>query len=78
MHAAASSATQVDTGSLLVFMLQETESHAAYFLKTHGVERLKLLRILSHGTPGCRGRARQASRRRLRRRPIRSRRTPPT
>jgi ATP-dependent Clp protease ATP-binding subunit ClpA len=46
-HASASSATQVDTGSLLVFMLQETESHAAYFLKTHGVERLKLLRILS-------------------------------
>ena len=33
-HANASSATQVDTGSLLVFMLQETESHAAYFLKT--------------------------------------------
>ena len=50
-HASASSATQVDTGSLLVFMLQETESHAAYFLKTHGVERLKLLRILSHGAP---------------------------
>jgi len=50
-HASASSATQVDTGSLLVFMLQETESHAAYFLKTHGVERLKLLRILSHGSP---------------------------
>jgi hypothetical protein len=49
-HASASSATQVDTGSLLVFMLQETESHAAYFLKTHGVERLKLLRILSHGS----------------------------
>jgi ATP-dependent Clp protease ATP-binding subunit ClpA len=41
----------VDTGSLLVFMLQESESHAAYFLKTHGVERLKLLRILSHGSP---------------------------
>jgi ATP-dependent Clp protease ATP-binding subunit ClpA len=50
-HASASSATQVDTGSLLVFMLQESESHAAYFLKTHGVERLKLLRILSHGSP---------------------------
>ena len=49
-HANASSATQVDTGSVIVFMLQEAESHAAYFLKTHGVERLKLLRILSHGS----------------------------
>src|SRR5262245_31091591 len=32
VHAAVSSATHVDSGSLLVFMLQEEESHAAYFL----------------------------------------------
>jgi ATP-dependent Clp protease ATP-binding subunit ClpA len=76
-HASASSATQVDTGSLLVFMLQETESHAAYFLKTHGVERLKLLRILSHGSPD--GAAVPAGEPAAARRPpIRSRRTPPT
>jgi ATP-dependent Clp protease ATP-binding subunit ClpA len=50
MHAAVSSAEHVDTGSLLVFMLQESESHAAYFLKSQGVERLKLLRVLSHGS----------------------------
>src|SRR5690349_9088199 len=50
MHAAVSSAEQVDTGSLLVFMLQESESHAAYFLKSQGVERLKLLRVISHGS----------------------------
>ena len=49
VHAAVSSAKQVDTGSLLVFMLQEEESHAAYFLRRHGVDRLTLLRVISHG-----------------------------
>jgi ATP-dependent Clp protease ATP-binding subunit ClpA len=57
VHAAASSATHVDTGSLLVFMLQEEESHASYFLRRQGVDRLTLLRVISHGphadsTPG--------------------------
>jgi ATP-dependent Clp protease ATP-binding subunit ClpA len=50
MHAASSSATHVDSGSLLVFLLQEEDSHAAYFLKSQGVERLLLLRVLSHGS----------------------------
>ena len=54
VHAAVSSAKQVDSGSLLVFMLQEEESHAAYFLKTQGVERLTLLRVISHGAPDAR------------------------
>jgi ATP-dependent Clp protease ATP-binding subunit ClpA len=49
MHAAASSAKEVSSGDLLVFMLQEEESHAAYFLKSNGVERLTLLRVISHG-----------------------------
>jgi len=49
VHAAVSSATQVDSGSLLVFMLQEDQSHAAYFLRNQGLERLTLLRVLSHG-----------------------------
>ena len=49
VHAAVSSAQHVDTGSLLVFMLQEDESHAAYFLRGHGVDRLTLLRVISHG-----------------------------
>jgi ATP-dependent Clp protease ATP-binding subunit ClpA len=49
VHAAVSSARHVDSGSLLVFMLQEEESHAAYFLKKQGVERLTLLRVISHG-----------------------------
>ena len=50
MHAASSSATHVDSGSLLVFLLQEEDSHAAYFLRSQGIERLLLLRVLSHGS----------------------------
>src|SRR5687767_1086190 len=52
VHAAVSSAKHVDSGSLLVFMLQEEESHAAYFLRSQGVERLTLLRAISHGPKG--------------------------
>ncbi len=51
MHAAASSASEVSSGDLLVFILQEDESHAAYFLKSNGVDRLTLLRVISHGAP---------------------------
>jgi ATP-dependent Clp protease ATP-binding subunit ClpA len=49
VHAAVSSAKHVDTGSLLVFLLQEEESHAAYFLRRQGLDRLTLLRVISHG-----------------------------
>jgi ATP-dependent Clp protease ATP-binding subunit ClpA len=49
VHAASSSAQQVDSGSLLVFLLQEDESHASYFLRKQGVDRLTLLRVISHG-----------------------------
>ena len=49
MHAVSSSAKHVESGSLLVFLLQEEDSHAAYFLRSQGVERLLLLRVLSHG-----------------------------
>src|SRR5688572_3763421 len=52
VHAAVSSAKHVDSGSLLVFILQEEESHAAYFLRLQGVERLTLLRVISHGPKG--------------------------
>ncbi len=51
VHAASSSAQQVESGALLVFMLQEEDSHAAYFLRKHGVDRLTLLRVISHGNP---------------------------
>ena len=49
VHAAMSSARQVDSGSLLAFIVQEQESHAAFFLRRQGVERLTLLRVIAHG-----------------------------
>ena len=49
VHAAASSAKDVDTGRLLVCMLEEEESHAAYFLRGQGVDRLTLLHVVAHG-----------------------------
>jgi ATP-dependent Clp protease ATP-binding subunit ClpA len=49
VHAASSSAQQVESGALLVFLLQEDDSHAAYFLRKQGLDRLSLLRALSHG-----------------------------
>ncbi len=51
VHAASSSAREVDSGSLLVFLLQEEDSHAAYFLKKQGVNRLRLLKAIAHGDP---------------------------
>ena len=49
VHAASSSAQLVESGALLVFLLQEEESHAAYFLRKQGLDRLTLLRAISHG-----------------------------
>ena len=55
VHAASSSAQQVESGSLLVFLLQEEDSHAAYFLTKQGVNRLRLLRAIAHPTPEAAG-----------------------
>ena len=52
VHAAVSSARHVDTGSLLVFILQEEQSHASFFLRGQGMDRLTLLRVISHGGKG--------------------------
>ena len=49
VHAASSSAQQVESGALLVFLLQEDDSHAAYFLRKQGLDRLTLLREIAHG-----------------------------
>ena len=49
VHAASSSAQQVESGALLVFLLQEEDSHAAYFLRKQGLDRITLLRAISHG-----------------------------
>ena len=51
VHAASSSAREVESGGLLVFLLQEEDSHAAYFLKKQGVNRLRLLRAIAHPEP---------------------------
>jgi ATP-dependent Clp protease ATP-binding subunit ClpA len=49
VHAASSSAQQVESGALLVFLLQEEDSHAAYFLRKQGLDRLTLLRTSRTG-----------------------------
>jgi ATP-dependent Clp protease ATP-binding subunit ClpA len=36
-------------------MLQEEESHAAFFLQSQGLDRLTLLRVISHGGRGQTG-----------------------
>ena len=48
VHASSSSAQQVESGALLVFLLQEDDSHAAYFLRKQGLDRLTLLRAITH------------------------------
>ena len=49
LHAISSEAKVVDGGAVLAALLQEKESHAAYFLQKQGVTRLPLLKFLSHG-----------------------------
>ena len=72
VHAASSSAQQVESGALLVFLLQEEDSHAAYFLRKQGVDRLTLLRAIAHGGKRRRPRPARAGRRRRRRGTARS------
>ncbi|MDP1570542.1 MAG: ATP-dependent Clp protease ATP-binding subunit ClpA [Vicinamibacterales bacterium] len=49
VHAASSSAQQVESGAVLAFLLEEEDSHAAYFLRKQGLDRLTLLRVIAHG-----------------------------
>ena len=49
LHAISAEAAMVDSGAVLVALLQERESQAAYLLKRQGVNRLPLLRHLAHG-----------------------------
>ena len=49
LHALSSEQGRVDSGAVLVALLQERENHAAYYLRTQGVTRLALTRHLSHG-----------------------------
>jgi ATP-dependent Clp protease ATP-binding subunit ClpA len=49
VHSIACETAYVDKGAVLASILPETESYASYVLRKHGVERLPLLRFLSHG-----------------------------
>jgi ATP-dependent Clp protease ATP-binding subunit ClpA len=49
LHALSAEARSVDGGAVLASLIQEKESHAAFFLQKQGVTRLPLLRHLAHG-----------------------------
>mgnify|MGYP001571230960 CR=1 FL=1 len=48
-HVQFSGKGEVDAGDILAAILDEENSHAAYFLKTEGVTRLDVLNYISHG-----------------------------
>ena len=50
IHVQQSSQTEVQAADLLLALMQEEESPAAFLLQLHGVERKDLLRYFSHGT----------------------------
>ncbi len=50
LHALSSEQAIVDVGSVLVAVLQEPESFGAHYLRSQGLQRLALLRYLSHGS----------------------------
>ena len=49
LHAMSSEQATVDVGSVLVALLQEPECFGAHYLRSQGLQRLALLRYLSHG-----------------------------
>ncbi len=42
---------EVDSGDVLVAILSETDSHAAYFLQSEGLDRVTVVEYISHGLP---------------------------
>ncbi len=49
LHSMSSEAAHLDSGGVLVSLLREKDSHAVWFLRQEGVERLPLVKFLSHG-----------------------------
>ncbi len=49
-HVQFSSKGKMDAGDVLAAMLEEVDSHAAYFLESEGVSRLDVLEYISHGS----------------------------
>lgn len=58
MQVQASEKPEVDAGDILASIFEEENSHAVFFLKTQGINRLDILNYISHGmnedaAPGC-------------------------
>ena len=49
LHSMSSEQPSLDSGGVLVSLLREKDSHAVWFLRQEGVERLPLVKFLSHG-----------------------------
>ena len=50
-HARSAEKESVYIGDILASMLEEKNSHAAYFMAAEGITRLDVLNVISHGTP---------------------------
>ncbi|MCA1755690.1 MAG: AAA family ATPase, partial [Spirochaeta sp.] len=48
-HTEQAQKAEVDIGDILVSIFDEEESHGSYFLRKSGVQRLRLLEVISHG-----------------------------
>lgn len=49
MHVQSAGKEELMSGNLLVAMFREEESHAVYFLKEQGIDRLDIVKFISHG-----------------------------
>ncbi|NIP38567.1 MAG: AAA family ATPase, partial [Candidatus Dadabacteria bacterium] len=49
MHVQSAGKEELKSGNLIVAMFREEESHAVYFLKEQGVDRLAVVKHISHG-----------------------------
>jgi len=49
MHVQSAGKEELMSGNLLIAMFREDESHAVYFLKEQGVDRLDIVKFISHG-----------------------------
>lgn len=50
-HVQSAEKPRVELGDFLASLMEEEDSYATYFLKSHGVERLDILEYISHGQP---------------------------